>query len=212
MRIFLLFFPFLISAGVTAQTELYDEVAEDICNCLEESEAAESSDRAWECMTASISSYRQALRKSLALSASERISRQQLTELLLDPLADNCPLLETLLPMAEEVEYRWSDNPATASGGRIMTPKSPPKNLPETTTTEAPAQWRASGRLIARPGGGQLRLETESGDILSFELPGRAARGQKFRVGDLLNVQYRREWRTSPEGGIVVKVVTEIVL
>lgn len=212
MRSFLLFFSFFIITNLGAQVELYNEVANDICQCLEESEASESSDLARECMTASIGTYRQELRQALSLSGSQRIGRSQLMDLLLEPLLENCPLLETLFPMTEEVEYRWSDNPVSSSGTRIVTAKFPKADSKETTTAEAPAQWRVSGRLLARPGGGSLRLEIDSGEIWRFELPARVARGQKLVVGEPLNVLYRREWRTTDEGGVVVKVVTEIVL
>lgn len=212
MRSFLLFLSFFISTGLVGQAELYEEVASDICQCLGKSDESGGPNRAMECMTASIGTYRQELRQVLDLSGSQRISRNQLTEVLLEPLVENCPLLETLFPMIEEVEYRWSDNPVSASGARIVTAKFPKADPKETTTTEAPAQWRASGRLLTRAGGGTLRLEMDSGEIWQFELPGRVARGKKLVVGEPLDILYRREWRTTDERGVVVKVVTEIVL
>jgi hypothetical protein len=51
----------------------------------------------------------------------------------------------------------------------------------------------------------------DSGEIRQFELPGRVARGKKLMVGDPVDILYRREWRTTDAGGVVVKVVTEIV-
>lgn len=211
MRSILLLFPVFMSTGLASQAELYKEVADDICHCLEKADGRGSHNRAADCLTASMGTYREELRQAMELSGSQRISRRQLTEALLEPLVENCPLLETMFPMTEEVEYRWSDNPVAASGVRIVTDKFPKADPKETTTAEAPAQWRASGQLIARAGGGVLRLETDSGEIRQFELPGRVARGRKLVVGEPVSILYRREWRTTDEGGVVVKVVTEIV-
>lgn len=197
----------LSSPELSGQDAFLQVLSREVCSCLDgkTSEAV-----AQDCLEALTVSQAKTIRKRYDLDASIPAQRDQLTELMLDYLLSECPLLKTIRIKSEENEFRWADGQRNdeASVQQFTARKGPPADTSGTFTSEPPSVWRASGTLLAQPGSKGLRLLTVEKKELSFELPSSVARRRDFDPGDEISLTYRREWR--PGEDRVVLVVTGI--
>jgi hypothetical protein len=195
------------SLTLSAQDNFLRGLAQQVCNCLD----GDTSDTvASDCLKAVALRKGRSIRQRYKLDVSVSAERDLLTELMLDYLISECPLLQTVRPDLEENEFRWADQQRGGedSARQFKARKRPPPDTASIVTSEPPLVWRATGTLLAQPGSKGLRLLTAEEQELSFELPTAVARGRDFDPGDTVSLSYRREWR--PKEGRVVLVVMGI--
>ncbi|MTB52505.1 hypothetical protein [Lewinella sp. W8] len=197
----------LLPLGLRAQSSLLDRVSRDICACMQGVRSAEAVEKAESCLESSTEDLLPEILAKYDLNVSVPSDRRRFGNLLVDRLAEDCPILLTLeLPSDEK--QRWSDGKSEDHPPTFRSKKAPPPPPMEATTGEVPTRWKFSGTISVRPVGGVLRLKDESGEEVTFEVPRGLLKPYRLHVGDRVDVEYRREWRKGPRK--IVLVVTEI--
>jgi len=168
-RLFLSIF-LVYSTCLTAQDEFLRAFAIEICNCLD---GKTTGDIATACLEELATAKSKAIRRRYDLDVSIPLQRDVLSEIMVDELINVCPLLRTVRPKNEETEFRWADGTriSDSSEPQFKSRKAPPADTASVITSEPPPVWRAAGRLVIQPGSRGLRLQTETGRELHFELP-----------------------------------------
>jgi hypothetical protein len=198
----------IMPLGALAQSSLLDRVARDICSCMQNVNSAEAVQKAENCLESTTEDLLPDILEKYDLNVSIPADRRRFGNLLVDRLADDCPILLTLeLPSAEK--QRWSDGKSEDHPPTFRSEKAPPPPPMEATTGEVPARWKFRGEISVRPVGGILRLQHEEGGETSFEVPKGLLKPYRLHVGDTLDIEYRREWRKGPRK--IVLVVTAIL-
>ncbi|MEO0734853.1 MAG: hypothetical protein AAFZ52_18595 [Bacteroidota bacterium] len=186
-------------------------LAEAFCQCMQGPHELSPRGKAEECLQQVATRHQEYLREEWDLDARKRAHRMRLAEALVDPLALNCPYLQTLNVRAE-TELRWSDRRAAPPAtNQYVSPKSPPADERTRISGEVPAQWRATGELLERFPSKTLRLRLENGREISLEVPLSLRREGRLAVGQEVRITYRREWRKEPQGQ-VVNVLTGVAV
>lgn len=201
------FFIVLFSlSSLAGQDDFLRSLAVEVCDCLD-GNASELV--ATDCLEAVALSKEKRIRQEYGLEVSIPVQRDLLSASMVDYLLEVCPLLRTIRPNEDYREFRWADGkPSISESRRFTTAKRPLADTLVTITSEPPATWRASGRLLAQPGSKGLRLLNVDNQEMNFELPSSAARKRDFDPGDEISLTYRREWR--PAEGVIVLVVVGI--
>ena len=183
-------------------------LTDELCDCFE-AYPEPNHQVADTCLTRVLPTERALIQKRYDLDMNRRGHRFHLAREISELLIERCPLLASFRPVTTERQLRWSDRPAAATVTRPLytAPRRLPK-MPPAVVSEAPPQRRASGVLLLRPGSRGLRLRTDEGQELYFELPAAAARKRDFKAGQRISLSYRREWR--PAEHRIVPVVVAI--
>lgn len=187
---------------VAAQHPLVNSLAAKFCSCMEGGTTEEASEMAEGCLDSLTAIYQKDIYKQLELDVRKASHRVRLVNELIDPLALNCPILQTL--SAAEKEFRWSDiKEVVPQIDRFQSPKSPPPDPSGRNTAEPPIRWEARGELRARPAGGSFSLLLADGSLQVFELPFGLLGKRRLKAGQKIKVVYRREWRKGEISRIV---------
>ncbi|TXF87630.1 hypothetical protein FUA23_18185 [Neolewinella aurantiaca] len=190
------------------QNEPLRSLAVEICTCLNDANTELTEELGTQCLIAVAEDHEKMLRQAYNLDARNPEHRDVLSDFLIEPLLEVCPLLRTVRPKDEPQEYRWADSRKDRNTvARFRSPKNPPADTFLRSTTEPPARWRAAGTLSTQPGSKGLRLVTDEGKELNFELPAAVARKRDFDPGQKISLSYRREWRVN-EDRVVLVVLT----
>lgn len=198
---------FMLPVGLVAQGALLDQVARDICACMQGVSSAEAVQKAESCLETATEDFLPEILKEYKINVSIPAERRRFGNLLIDRLADDCPILLTLeLPTGEK--QRWSDGMAEDRPPRYRSEKAPPPPPIDNTTGEVPSRWKFTGTIALRPVGGDLRLRDAAGDETTFELPRALLKSHRLHVGDSVAIEYRREWRKGPRK--IILVVTSL--
>jgi hypothetical protein len=200
---------FILSlSSLKAQDAFLRELATEVCHCLNENESDLTESSATGCLATVATRNKKELRHRYDLIASDAYHRDLLAEYLVDDLLAVCPILRTIRPEEVEREFRWADSREGIKHGSpaFNAPKRPPADSSNAITSEPPAVWRATGVLLAQPGSKGLRLRTEEGKEMTFDLPAAVVRRRDFDPGDTVSLSYRREWHVR-ENQIVLVVL-----
>ncbi|MEM1359539.1 MAG: hypothetical protein AAGF89_15135 [Bacteroidota bacterium] len=186
---------------------MIDNLDAENCSCMEGGTTDRSQELVEGCLDSLASRNRSEILRVLELDVDRRSHLIRLTNELIDPLALNCPILQTYASTVER-EFRWSDIKAAAPRVDLFrSDKSPPADPSGVSIAEPPSQWRVQGRLQGRPAGGIISLQLPDGTFQEFELPFGILGNRRLQAGKEITLRYRREWRK----GKVARVVKVIV-
>ncbi len=195
-RFAVLLFLLCCAAALPAQSATLRSLASEFCTCMEDIGQEPPLRRSLRCQDRLLQSNQQRIAAELGLNLAIADEREQFLELLIDVLVVYCPILQTLSVTPAERDLRWSDiPPASALAPRYRSEKMPPPPAPELTVGEVPDTWRAQGQITGRPSTDRLQLRLEDGRILRFIGSSALLRARRWKVGDKVAVNYRREWQ-----------------
>ncbi len=210
MRFLPSLFLFLLVAQPATGQALIDTLAARVCDCMQDApEIIYPRLQARRCVDDVSRGYTSRIWMELFLSTDRPDDRRRLTELLIEPLAIGCPMLQDFAPGRGEPELHYSDFPLARAANRKQTAKHPLPDLAATTTQEGRDVFRISGTLLLSSTGDTLPLRLESGSIMEFVLPSRQLRRVNLTVGQALTVTYRYDWQTDEKRATAVVIALE---
>ena len=134
------------SAGLGSQA-IVDQLAREICNCLEAAPLIYPRVQADRCVENVLEAHPRQIRSELQLSVRNAEDRQQLEDLLLDPLTSDCAVLRELPQTQPPAPPRYSDLQLMQSPDRVAE-KDPAADTSERVIREASRQRTVVGRLV----------------------------------------------------------------
>lgn len=191
---------FLFPAGGGAQ-ELLERLAREVCDCIQaEAEIIYPRIQAMRCLGQVVEANPRSIRAGLQLRVDIETDRRRLSDLLIDPLLAECPMLAGLAPGEVEPRIRYSDvelsRQAIRGDDTRRSPKrSPPADPATTTTIELPTQRYLEATVLDRPDRDSLRIQGNTTQYTMY-LP-RKLRGLSFPPGQYLYLSYRTRWEES---------------
>ncbi|MBC6993564.1 hypothetical protein QWY85_15945 [Neolewinella lacunae] len=210
-RFAVLLFLLSCAAALQGQSATLRSLASEFCACMEEIGKEQPLRRSLRCQDRLLQTNQQRIATELGLDLSISDEREQFLELLIDVLVVQCPLLQTLSVTPAERDLRWSDiPPVKIAPPRYRSDKMPPPPVPDFTVGEVPDTWRARGSITGRPTADRLQLRLEDGHLLRFIVNGAILRERRWKDGDKVAVDYRREWHK--DGGEIVNFLLAITL
>lgn len=195
MRTILL--PLLLTVGYSRlPAQLYQRLAEEVCNCMEGITDEPPRSFARNCLRIVGRRNRPALERELdfPFDPSRSADLDVLAAQLLRPLATSCPLLQALHVPRETSELRWSDQrPEIATDRGDTYAKDPPPDTADRISGERPPEVVVSG-TVTEIGRQWLSIRTSDGAMQRVHGPARRLRVLQPKVGQPIRVSCRREW------------------
>lgn len=207
----------LLSTGVTtAQPGLVRRLTGHICDCMQSVTATQVRERANTCLTEAARAFAEPLAQRYQLDATLPADVNRLGNLLVEPLADDCPILSTLTIDTQPEKRRWSDmdlaRAAAAEANLLRGTKRPPPDPPAAVAREIATEFTVTGRIVRDPVSRTILVqEAAGGEALSLELPTRLAVALRGQTGTTYTFRVRSEVQLDGEEGKLVYVVEEIV-
>ena len=201
MRLFFLALLMLIASRHAVAQPLLDTLAARVCDCMAAApEIVYPRMQASRCVLSISTAYAGRIRSELQLSGSTSRDRRRLSELLVDPLTRNCPLLQQLGPGIVEPELSYSDRELLEQQAPTSTAKRPAADPPKQLTREVVAMHQVQGTVTEDPrDSDRLRILLTNGQVHTFALPRNLARRRSFSRGQSLSFVYYEDWRTDAQ-------------
>ncbi len=190
---------FLFFTPLAAQS-LLQELAGEVCDCLSGTEIVYPRLQAGKCTDDVAMAYNGRIQDELHLTVSSDGDRRRLTDLLVDPLAEECEVLRRLAASSGEAESHYSDLHLLQRRARPLAAKHPAADAATAVIREvAHPRWTGGEAVEVRRD--LLLVRLNDGTLLPLRYQSRQLRRSDISPGDRLEVRYGADW-TSEAGRV----------
>lgn len=190
-----------------AQVQLVGRLADEVCACMESITDEPPRSYARRCLQQVAATNQRQLARAFdrAYDPERPADLDALAEFIAQPLAADCPILQTLYAPERERELRWSDRQETTrDANRLVFDKNPPPDPPENILTERPAATMING-VVTEITRSTISVQREEGEPVMIEIPTSQRRTLSLEPGQTVRLVCRREWR--PETGRIALIL-----